>query len=97
MLYKQKQELKLSRTHYAGAKGDRSYSFYLLLTSAIDGVSGQHYVPAVLYQREKKDIIHGIRDWVGQKADLGTEARGKIGCLCRGSNTGRPVCSQTVY
>jgi hypothetical protein len=30
-------------------------------------------------------------------AGLDTEARGKILCLCRGSNLGRPVCSQTLY
>jgi hypothetical protein len=33
---------------------------------------------------------------VGPRADLDTEARGKILCLCRGSNPGLPVCSQTL-
>jgi hypothetical protein len=33
--------------------------------------------------------------WVGFKAGLDTEARGKILRLCQGSNPGRPVCSQT--
>jgi hypothetical protein len=34
---------------------------------------------------------------VGLRAGLGTEARGKVLCLCRRSNLGRPVCSQTLY
>jgi hypothetical protein len=28
------------------------------------------------------------------RAGLDSAARGKIFCLCRGSNSGRPVCSQ---
>jgi hypothetical protein len=31
---------------------------------------------------------------VGHRAGLDTEVRGKILCLCWGSNPGRPVCSQ---
>jgi hypothetical protein len=31
---------------------------------------------------------------VGLRADLDTEARGKILCPCRGSKPSRPVCSQ---
>jgi hypothetical protein len=34
---------------------------------------------------------------VGLTAGLNTEVRGKILCLCRGSNSGRLVCSQTLY
>jgi hypothetical protein len=30
------------------------------------------------------------------RAGLNTEARGRILCLCRGSNTGLPLCSQTL-
>jgi hypothetical protein len=32
---------------------------------------------------------------VGFRAGLDTEARGRILCLCRGSNPFRPVCGQT--
>jgi hypothetical protein len=32
---------------------------------------------------------------MGPRAGLDTDARGKILCLCRGSKTGPPVCSQT--
>jgi hypothetical protein len=34
---------------------------------------------------------------VGFRAGLDTHARGKTGCLCRGSNPVRPVRSQTLY
>jgi hypothetical protein len=34
---------------------------------------------------------------VGPRAGLDAEVRGKILCLCRGSNPGRPVRSQTLY
>jgi hypothetical protein len=35
--------------------------------------------------------------WVGPRAGLDTEARGKILCPHRGSNPGRPARSQTLY
>jgi hypothetical protein len=35
--------------------------------------------------------------WVGLRAGLDTGARGKILCLCRGSNPNRPVRSLTLY
>jgi hypothetical protein len=34
---------------------------------------------------------------VGPRASLDAEAGRKILCFCRGSNPGRPVCSQTLY
>jgi hypothetical protein len=37
-----------------------------------------------------------VGGWVGLRADLDTEAREKIVYLCRGSNTGRPVCSSGI-
>jgi hypothetical protein len=40
---------------------------------------------------------HWIGGWVGLRAGLDTEARGKILCLCRGSNPGSLFCSQTLY
>jgi hypothetical protein len=36
----------------------------------------------------------GPQIWSGQRKKAG---RRKIFCLCRGSNTGRPVCSQKLY
>jgi hypothetical protein len=40
---------------------------------------------------------HCTGGWVGPRAGLDAEARGKILCLCRESNPGRPVRSQTLY
>jgi hypothetical protein len=44
---------------------------------------------------ETTSSILWIGGWVGLRAGLDTEARGKI-FLCRGSNTGLPVCSQPI-
>jgi hypothetical protein len=40
---------------------------------------------------------HCTGGWVGPRAGLNAQVRGKIFCLCRGSNAGSPVRSQTLY
>jgi hypothetical protein len=55
------------------------------------GVSGQRHAPAVLYPRGKDPGTHCTGGWVGPRAGLDTEARGKILCLCRESNFDRPI------
>jgi hypothetical protein len=40
---------------------------------------------------------HWTGGWVGPRGWVDAEARRKILCLCRGSNPGRPVRSQTLY
>jgi hypothetical protein len=40
---------------------------------------------------------HWIGGWVGLRADMNTEPRGKILCFSQGSNPGRPVCSQLYW
>jgi hypothetical protein len=60
------------------------------------GVSGQHHAPAVLYPGEGTPGTHCTGGWVGPRAGLDAEARGKILCLCRGSNPGHPVHSHTI-
>jgi hypothetical protein len=60
-------------------------------------VSGQLHDTAALYHRERIPGTHWIGGWVGLRAGLDTEARGKIICLCRESNLGSPVCSQSLY
>jgi hypothetical protein len=57
--------------------GERSYSSYSFLTSALDEVSGQRHAPTAL-------CPHCTGGWVGPRAGLDTEARGKILCPCRG-------------
>jgi hypothetical protein len=59
-------------------------------------LSGQRHASAALYDREWTPNTHWIGGWVGLRAGLGTEARVKIICLCRGSSSGRPVCSETL-
>jgi hypothetical protein len=72
------------------------YSSYSFLTLALDWVSGQRHAPAALYPRERTAGTHCTGGWVGLRAGLNTEARGKILCFCQGWNPGRPVSSQTL-
>jgi hypothetical protein len=44
---------------------------------------------------ERTSGTHCTGGWVGPRAGMDAEARGKI--LCRGSNPGPPVCCQTLY
>jgi hypothetical protein len=80
-------KVKLSRYRHADAKGKRTYSSDSLLTSVLDGVSGQHHAPAALYPQEWTPGTHCIEGWVGLRAGLDTGTRGKIICIYRGSNT----------
>jgi hypothetical protein len=67
------------------------------LTSALDGVSDQCHGLVALYAQERTPNTHWIEGWVGLRAGLDTEARGRMLYLCQESNPGRPVCSQTLY
>jgi hypothetical protein len=58
------------------------------------GVSGHRHAPVTLYPGEWIPDTHWIGGWVDLRAGLETEARGKILCLCWGSNPSHPVCSQ---
>jgi hypothetical protein len=60
------------------------------------GVSGQRHAPATLYPRGKDPGTHCTGGWVGPRAGLDTEARGKILCLSRESNPDRPVLQPVV-
>jgi hypothetical protein len=60
------------------------------------GVSGQRHAPAALYPRGKYPGTHYTGGWVGPRAGLDTEARGKILCHCRGSNPDRLVVQPVV-
>jgi hypothetical protein len=83
-------------TCHRGAWGERRYSSYSFTTSALDGVNGQHHAPTALYPRERTPGTHWRGGWVGPRAGLDTEDRGKIICLCRGSNPDRPVVQPIV-
>jgi hypothetical protein len=73
-----KVKVKLSRYHHVGSKGERKTSSCSFLISALDGVSGQRHAPAVLYPRERIPVSHWIGGWVGLRAGLDKEARGKV-------------------
>jgi hypothetical protein len=55
------------------------------------GVSGQRHAPAALLPRGKDPSTHCTGDWVGLRAGLDIEVRGKIIRPCRGSNPDRPA------
>jgi hypothetical protein len=77
------------------AQGERRYSSYSFTTSALDGVSVTPRPRFNSGERTPGTLCTG--GWVGPRAGLDTEARGKILCLYRGSNPDRPVRSQTLY
>jgi hypothetical protein len=71
--------------------GERRYSSYSFLTSALDGGEWSAPRPGRALPHGKDPGTHYTGGWVGLKAGLDTEARGKILCPCRGSNPDRPV------
>jgi hypothetical protein len=78
-------------TRHEGAWGERRYSSYSFLTSALDGgvvsvTPRPRFTPG-----ERTPGTHCTGGWVGLRAGLDTEATGKILCPCRGSNLDRPV------
>jgi hypothetical protein len=77
---------------HVGAKGERRYSSYSFLTSALNGVSSQRHTQAGLYPRERTPDTR----WIGLRAGLDAGAIGEILSLGRRSKLGRPVCSQTL-
>jgi hypothetical protein len=62
------------------------------------GVSGKHHTPAAFYP-QGKDSWYPLYRRLGEPhtAALDAEAGRKILCLCRGSNPGHPVRSQSLY
>jgi hypothetical protein len=79
------------------AQGERRYSSYSFMTSALDGVSGQRHESSALYTQGRAPGTHWAGGWLGLRSGLDTEARRKILCLFLGSNPGHPAYSQTLY
>jgi hypothetical protein len=72
--------------------GERRYSSYSFLTSALDGGEWSASRPGrAITPGERTPGTHCTGGWVGPRAGLDTEATGKILCPCRGSNPDRPV------
>jgi hypothetical protein len=60
-------KVKVSRYPHAGAKGETTYSSYLFLTAALDGLSGRRHSKAALYPPERTPGIHWTGGWVGHR------------------------------
>jgi hypothetical protein len=78
--------VKVNQSHYTPwrRRRERKYSSYSFLTLALDGVSGQRHAWPRFTPGERTPGTHYTGGWVGPRAGLDTEARGKILCLCRG-------------
>jgi hypothetical protein len=94
---KLKKKVKLSHCTPWRRLGDMNYSSYSFLTSALDEVSVQSYVPAAIYPREGAPSTHCIGGWLSPGDSLDAEDRKKIFCPCRGSNPCHPIRSQTLH
>jgi hypothetical protein len=89
---------KSKSTRHGGAWGERRYSSYSFTTSALDGGEWSESRPGRAFTLEERTPgTHCTGGWVGPRAGLDTEVRGKILCPCRGSNPCRPARSQTLY
>jgi hypothetical protein len=79
--------------------GERRYSSYSFLTSALDGGEWSAWCPshAFFNPGEKTPSTYWIGGWVGPRASLDAEVPVNILCPCWGSNPSRPACSQTLY
>jgi hypothetical protein len=75
------------------ALGERRYSSYSFMTLALVGGEWSASTPRPCFTPG----THCTGGWLGPRAGLDREARGKILCPCRGSNLGHPVRSQTLY
>jgi hypothetical protein len=63
---------------YGGTEEEGKYSSYSFMTSALDRVSGQRHDPAVFTPGERTHGNHFAGGWVGPRAGLDTDVRGKI-------------------
>jgi hypothetical protein len=93
----EKKKVKQSRYTPWGVWGERGHSSYSFTTSTLDrgewsaSRPGRAFTPG-----ERTPGTHCTVGWMGPRAGLDTEARGKILCPCRGSNPDRPVVQPVV-
>jgi hypothetical protein len=77
-------------------RGERRYSSYSFTTSALDGNKLSASRPDRALPRGRTHGTHCTGGWVGPRAGLDTEDRGKILWSCRGSNPDHPVVQSVV-
>jgi hypothetical protein len=76
---------------------ERRYSSYSFLISALSFMGEwSESKPGRALHLAKSPSKNWIEGWMSLGAGLDADARGKILCFCRGSNPGRPFCSQTL-
>jgi hypothetical protein len=96
-----KKKVKQSRYTPWRRLGGEEYSSYSFLTSALDGGEWSASRPGRTFTSgERTPGTHCTGGWVGLRAGLDTEVRGKIFCPCRESNPdrpGRPARSKALY
>jgi hypothetical protein len=78
---------------HGGALGERRYSSYSFLTSALEGGEWSASRPG----RALAPGTHCTGGWVGPRAGLDAGVGGKIFYPCRGSHPGRPVHRHTDW
>jgi hypothetical protein len=76
--------------------GGRMYRSYSFLTSALDGGELSALRSGCALPLGKDPGTHCTGGWVGPRAGLDTEVRGKILCLYRGSSPDLPVVQSVV-
>jgi hypothetical protein len=76
--------------------GERRYSSYSFLTSALDGGEWSVSRPGRALPRGKDPPVPIVQEAGWASAGLDTVVRGKILCLCQGSNRDRPVAQSVV-
>jgi hypothetical protein len=84
--------------HTMEEQGERNFSSYSFMTSAVDGVSGQHNGPATLYLLGK-DPRYPLDRRLGGPQNRSGHRLGKKYFVSDGPETrspGGPVCSQTL-
>jgi hypothetical protein len=95
-LFQEQVKVKLSRALNAGPKGrgdiapTRSWSLHSMRW-VVSVTPRPRFTPG-----ERTTSTHWTADWVGLRAGLDADARGKLLCLCRGSNPGSPVIQPVV-
>jgi hypothetical protein len=91
-----KEKAKHSRYTPWRRLGKRMYSSYSFLTSTLDGGEWSASRPDSAFPGERTSDTHCTGGWVGLRAGLDTEVRGKILFPCRGSNPDRPFLQSVV-
>jgi hypothetical protein len=90
-----KYKVKLSRYPMKTPTGERIYSSHLILTSALDAGEWSESRPGHALPPGKGPPVPIVQEAGWAPEPVWTQRQRKILCLCRGSNPGCTICSQT--